>query len=256
MKKIQATIISSILLLTFALLPFAAAAAPEITVATANSVCPALKKAGDIFSRQQGVTIHYICKSSGALAKGLETSYISADYYISASQKWMDHLVARGLIAAETVKPLWDNKIIAAAANQSTLELQNWNDLATPKVTTIIVGDPSTTPLGRQFKNAMLSQGLWSQIRTKIVAQKHISSVQESLLAADNTTIGILFPTHLGNKFRKILDMPGEWHVPMRYYGGPLIESTNKDVTTLFNSFLKSNDANEVFHQQGYLLLP
>lgn len=254
MKKTQNGIISTILFLTF-LLPFSCAAADEITVATANSVCAVLKKAGDIFSREQKIKVRYICKSSGILAKGLETGYISADYYISASQKWMNYLVTRKIISKEAVKPLWANRIVAAAAKHSAVQMQSWNDLTNPKIQTIMVGDPSTTPLGRQFKKAMQARGLWSQIRTKIVVKRHISLTQEALLTANDTTIGILFPSNLGVELKTLIVMPEEWHDPIRYYGCPLIGNKNKEMINRFNTFLKSDVANKIFIQKSYLII-
>lgn len=245
-----------LLLAVLILLPLSAAAATEITVAAANSTCVTLKKAGEIFSRQQGVVIHYICKSSGALAKGLESGYITADYYISASQPWMEYMTAAGLIEAETVSTLWHNRIVAAAVTTSTVDLQGWEQLATDRISTVFVGDPSTTPLGRQFKNAMVARGLWPKIREKIVTKRHMSLTKDALVAANDTTIGILFPTSLDNRLKIVLDMPPEWHEPICYYAGSLLGSRNKEEITLFDAFLKSEAAREVFHQEGYLILP
>lgn len=256
MRKVQGIIIPTILFAVVLLWPLLSCAGAKITVAAANSTCPALKKAGDIFMSQHGVTIEYICKSSGVLAKGLESGHITADYYISASQKWVDYLVAAGLVDPLTVKNLWSNSIIAAAAKNSTLELQSWDELATAKVTTIFVGDPSTTPLGRQFKNAMVARGLWQAIRPKIVAQRHISMARAALSTANVGTIGILFPTSLDSNLKPLLAMPTEWHEPIRYYGGPLAGSTNKEDTALFDTFLRGVEVNKIFRQQGYQIVP
>lgn len=256
MKKIQYSLISTILSVLLLLLPVSVAVATEITLAAANSTCAPLKKAAKIFSQQQGVTIHFICKSSGVLAKGIESGYITADYYISANQKWMDYLVSAGLIEPVDINALWDNIIVAAAAKQSTIELQSWDELATAKVRTVLVGDPSTTPLGRQFKNAMLERGLWLQIRPKIITKRHMSLTRDALVSANGTTIGILFPTSLDSRLKTILSMPTKWHEPIRYYAGPLQASKHKKEIVILNDFLKSDTVNEIFRQKGFLTLP
>lgn len=227
MRKIHCCHYSIVLLALLFLLPLSAAAT-EITLAAANSTCVTLKKAGEVFSRQQGVAIHYICKSSGALAKGLESGYITADYYISASQQWIDYLTAAGVIDTEAVSALWNNRIVAASAATSAIDLQNWEQLATDRISTVIVGDPSTTPLGRQFKNAMVARGLWSKIRAKIVTKRHMSLTKNALAAANETTVGIVFPTSLDSRLKRILDMPPEWHDPTSYYAGPLLGSRKR----------------------------
>lgn len=256
MGKKKYRIISTILLVAILFLPLSVAVATEITVAAANSTCGVLKKAGEIFSRQEGVTIHYICKSSGVLAKGLQSGYITADYYISASQKWMDYLSAARLIDPKMVKPLWDNRIVAAVAKKSGLELHNWDELATAKVTTVLVGDPSTTPNGRQFKNAMVSRGLWQGVRGKIVAKRHMALIGDALMSANDTTIGIMFPTSLGNQLKSILGMPTEWHDPIRYYAAPLLGSKKKQEIASYGTFLRSEEVNKLFRQKGYIILP
>lgn len=256
MKKLQYRNFSLILFVAFSLVSLSSAWASELVVVAANSTCGPLKKAGEIFSRQQGVSVTYICKSSGVLVKGLESGYITGDYFISASRKWVDDLVAAGMMDPAMVKPLWANSLIAAAARTSPVELHDWDDLASAKVSTVILGDPSATPLGRQFKKAMVGRGLWLKIRSKIVAKRHMSLIKEALLTANDTTVGIMFPTSLDNRLKTVLAMPTTWHEPIQYYGGPIGSSTNKNGAALFASFLSSAEVNTIFREHGYVLVP
>ncbi|MCK4839424.1 MAG: substrate-binding domain-containing protein [Desulfobulbaceae bacterium] len=143
MKTAPTHILFALLLSTSLLISLPDAVADEITVAAANSICADLKTAGTIFTQQHKSKIKYICKSSGMLAKGIQGGAIAADYFISASNKCMASLVAGGLIDPPTVKSLWGNRIVVGAAKNSTINLQNWAELAPPKVGTILVGDPA-----------------------------------------------------------------------------------------------------------------
>jgi len=69
MKRAHSLILFTILFVALLLLPFSVAVASEITLA-ADSTCAPLKKAGE-----------------SLLAKGLQSSYITADYFVEVKRK-------------------------------------------------------------------------------------------------------------------------------------------------------------------------
>jgi len=84
MKKKTKTYI--ILLLSFLLLIITSHSnADNLVIAAANSTCSTIKKIGALFEQQHAITINYICKSSGRLAKGINGKSIATDIYISAN---------------------------------------------------------------------------------------------------------------------------------------------------------------------------
>jgi molybdate transport system substrate-binding protein len=242
----------------FAAIPIAgllasfSASADAISLAVANSTCTAMKRLGALYERQSGHRLDFQCKASGLLAKGLKGGAISADVYVSASGKWMDFLVDAGMVRAADVTSPWGNQLVVAAAKDSQIELGAWSDLATDKVKTVLIGDPSIAPFGRHAKQALDHTALWERVKAKVTTKKHITLLADTLAVADGQTVGILFSTNTTAKHRVLLEVDGAWHAPIRYYAAPLVRSANRPIVAGFLAFMQGVEAQEVFKAEGF----
>lgn len=225
-------------------------------IAAANSTCTSLQKAGELFTQRHGTSFTYICKSSGSLAKGIKGGQISPDYFISASEEWMNDLVESGHVNATAVRALWGNELVLASPAKHPLDISKWEDVASTKVTHLLIGDPSTAPFGRYAKQALESAGLWDRVKTKVGTRKHITLLADDLSAAEDGTAGILFSTNLNEGLQTILHMPAEWHDPIRYFGAVPKGKEDDPVMADFISFLKSPEAMDIFNTEGFITLP
>ena len=235
-------------LLSFILMasPVAQAQTHELRLALADSTCDAMKRVGEAFQASHPVTISYNCKSSGLLAKGMRGGAVSADIFVSADQEWMDQVVEGDLVERDQVTTPWSNALVVAVPKSSKLQIRTMQDLAGPAVSTILIGDPSTAPFGRRGKEALESAGLWDQIKTKVQTRKNISLLGESLAAAGNTTVGLLFRTNLNDQLREAMVISKTMHKPIRYYLAPLKSAAGKADVTAFLKFLQSRPAREI----------
>lgn len=226
--------------------------AETIHVAAANSTCSALQQLGKLFEQRSGHHIICQCKSSGLLAKGLKGGAISADIYISASKDWMDFMTDAGMIKVAQVKSPWGNELVVATAKSSPLALSGWAELATPKVKTILIGDPGLTPLGRYAKEAMQHSAIWEQTKTKVVTKKHMTLLADILAESDGSTIGIMFRSNVTASHRVLFKVDETWHTPIRYYAAPLNSATQRAIVMEFLRFLLSKDAQMIFAAEGF----
>lgn len=241
-----------ICLLLSGALSIASASENEINLAVANSTCKAIKELGQLFEQRNGVTINYLCKSSGRLAKGLKGEAITADIFISASKKWMDFMLAEELAQPVDVISPWGNKLVVAIPANSELELENWSDLASDRVGTILIGDPGTAPFGRYTKQAMEETGLWEQVIHKLVTKKHITLLAEALEEADTSTVGILFVSNVTSGHNMVFSVDDSWHSPIRYYAAPIKGAVSKDSVVDMMKFLQGNEVSEIFTNAGF----
>ena len=233
------------------------ARAADLTIAAANSTCVAIKKAGAAFAEHQPVTLDYICKSSGRLAKGLAGGAIAADFYISANKAWMDRAVDAALVDAANIRSLWGNVLVVASPRDSGLELATLDDLTAPGVEKILIGDPSTAPFGRYAKQAMNNAGVWETIKPKIATKKHITLLAESLAKADGSSVGILFSTNLRPDLKALVKVPGDLHDPIRYYAAPLKKGPGDDaLVARFMAFLEGPEGQRSFREEGFDVQP
>lgn len=226
--------------------------ANELNLAVANSTCSAIKEVGDIYEKRNNISINYICKSSGRLAKGLNGSAIQADIYVSANRKWMDYMIKNRLVQADQVISPWGNELVVATRKESQLKISEWSELSSKKVRSILIGDPGTAPFGRYAKQAMQSTGIWSSVKTKIETKKHITLLADALAESDDNTVGIIFASNINEKHRKIYLVDTSWHPPIRYYMAPLTKSNKNKKTDSFLKFIQSKEAQDIFQSNEF----
>lgn len=242
--------ISSSLFLAAIFLP--PAQAGELTLAVANSTCDAMNRVGDLYRASHRVQFNYLCKSSGLLAKGLRGGALKADIFISADKEWMDFAVDNGLVAPAQVTSPWGNALVVAAPRNSPIQRLDWDELASDKVATILIGDPSTAPFGRHAKEALEASGLWDKVKDKIQTRKNIELLADSLATSSPSTVGILFGTNLTGQLRQVHAVRKNLHKPIRYYMAPLKASADNAEVADFLKFMQGNGVKEIFQAEGF----
>lgn len=226
--------------------------AGELTLAVADSTCDTLKRVGKLYGPRNAVQFNHVCKSSGLLAKGLRGGVLTADIFVSADRGWMDYAIEHGLVAPEQVVSPWGNTLVVASPKDSPLRLADWQDLASDKVSIILIGDPGTAPFGRYAKQALEASGLWQRVKHKIETRKNISLLADSLADANAATVGILFETHLNRQLREVYPVNKAWHPPIRYFMAPLKASIGKPDVARFIQFIQGAEASAVFKADGF----
>lgn len=231
---------------------FPLARAGELTLALANSTCDAMNKVGDLYRASHPVQFTYLCKSSGLLAKGLHGGALNADIFISADREWMDFAVENGLVAADRVSSPWGNVLVVAIPKDSPIQRLDWQDLASGKVTAILIGDPSTAPFGRHAKEALEASGLWDRVKGKIQTRKNIELLADSLASSSPSTVGILFKTNLTDQLRQLHTVKRSLHSPIRYHMAPLNASAGNPEVAAFLKFMHSKAVRDIFQAEGF----
>jgi len=231
---------------------FPHARAGELTLALANSTCDAVIKVEDLYRASHPVRFTHHCKSSGLLAKGMRGGALKADLFISADREWMDFAVENDLVAADRVSSPWGNALVVATPKNSLMQRLDWQDLASDKVTVILIGDPSTAPFGRYAKEALEASGLWDRAKHKIQTRKNIELLAESLATSSPSTVGIMFKTNLTDQLRQLHTVKKSLHLPIRYYMAPLKASAGNAEVAAFLEFMQSKAVRDIFQAEGF----
>jgi molybdate transport system substrate-binding protein len=226
--------------------------AGELTLALANSTCDTMKKVEDLYRVNHPVQFTILCKSSGLLAKGLHGGALKADIFVSADREWMDFAVENGLVASDRVVSPWGNVLVVAAPKNSPLQRFDWQDLASDKVTTILIGDPSNAPFGRHTKEALEASGLWDRVKDKIQTRKNMELLADSLATSSPGTVGILFKTALTDQLRQLHTVKKSLHNPIRYQIALLNASASNAEVAAFFKFMQSKAARGIFEADGF----
>ncbi len=232
-----------------------AAERPPFVPAAANSTCATVQAIGALFAQSREIEIEYICKSSGRLAKGMMGGAIQPDYYLSANWAWMDRVIQRGVVHPATVISPWGNRLVVAAPEDSSHQLDSLAALRSDTVDRVMIGDPSTAPFGRYSKQALVAAGVWQEVRDKVATRKHITLLADDLAMEPATSVGLLFSTNVKPPLKTVLDIPLTLHQPIRYYGAPVNRSGYGKEAAEFGKFMLSEAALEVAAGNGFVVV-
>jgi molybdate transport system substrate-binding protein len=226
--------------------------AGELRLSVAGSMIDVIKEVGAAYRQQHPQTrLLPNYASSGSLAKQLVAG-APADIYISANPKWMDYVVARGIVPADTVTTLAYNRLVLVG--QPTVPVKELQDLA--RLSRISLGSPQSVPAGRYAQQALEKAGLYQPLLTegKLIMAK---DVRQALLYADRGEVDVAFvyatDALLASEAKILLEVPQDLYPRVTYPMGLTAAGTDKEEARAFLEFLHGAVAREIFGRHGFV---
>ena len=240
-----------------ALLAAPAAMAADLTIFAAASLKNALDDVSAAWKAEAGkqATISYA--ASSALAKQIEEG-APADVFVSADVAWMDYLLERDLVKADTVVQLLGNRLvlIAPADSDASVEIAAGADLAAALGDArLAVGQVDSVPAGKYAKEALTALGLWDQVSGRLAQAENVRAAQ-ALVATGEAPLGIVYETDANAEkaVRIVATFPEDSHAPIIYPAAVATEATSPDAAA-FMQFLRTETAAALFERQGFKVL-
>lgn len=221
-------------------------------VAAAASMETSLEELNSIFLEENpDIKLESTYDSSGKLQIQIEEG-LEADVFLSASNKQMDVLNEEGLIDSDSIIPLLENKIVLIVPDNSTLEINSFEDIL--KADKIAIGDPASVPAGQYGKEVLESLGIYDQVEEKASFGTNVTEVL-NWVAEGSADIGIVYATDGAktDKVKIVGEAPdGSLEKPVIYPIGIVKGSDNKDIGEKYIEFLSSDRAKEIFRNYGF----
>lgn len=226
----------------------------KILVFSAGSTITAITEVGDLFNKQGNEKCVISCAASSTLAKQIAQG-APADIFISANPKWMDYLSEKGLIEPETRLDLLGNRLvlIAPISNDSLIEITPGLDLAgLLGKERMAMGDPDHVPGGIYGKQALMTLGMWDDIKDRVAPMKDVRAALV-MVERGETPFGIVYSTdaRISEKVRIVDAFPETSHPPITYPGA-IVAEKKSPATKKLMSFLQSPKARAVFLKYGF----
>lgn len=191
---------------------------------------------------------------SSVLAKQIEGG-APADLFVSADQEWMDDVAAKGQVAAATRATFLGNRlvIVSAAANRVRVPLSRGALARLLAAGPLAMADPEYVPAGRYGKAALVSLGVWEQVRPHVVPADNVR-IALSLVERGAAPLGIVYATDARATMavRVAGVFPQRTHPPITYALARLKASTSSDAEG-FRRFLLSPRGRAIFVRYGFL---
>ena len=197
------------------------------------------------------ITVKGTYDSSGKLQTQIEEG-IEADVFMSAATKQMNALTEQGLVEKDSVVDLLQNQIVLITAADSTLDLQNFEDIT--KANVIAIGDPESVPVGQYSKEVLTNLGIWDTVSAKASLGTNVTEVLK-WVEEGSADAGIVYATDAAttDKVKVVAEAPKDSMAePAIYPVGVVSASKHKDAAEKFVEFLQSEEALKVFESYGF----
>ena len=220
------------------------AAAASLQYVMEDKIQPAFEK------ENPDIKLSFTFDSSGKLQTQIEEG-ADADVFFSAAMKQMNALEDEGLVDADSVVELLENKIALIVPKDSTLGITGFEDIT--KAEKIALGDPESVPVGQYSKEAFENLGMWDDVEAKTSFGTNVTEVL-SWVAAGSADAGIVYLTDATTSDQlKVIGYAPEGSVSKVIYPvGVVSASTKKDAAQKFVDYLGTDDALSFFAEYGF----
>lgn len=246
MKKCT-LVFATILVFALSTLP---AQATEITVSAAASLREAFTAMQQEFQNQHpDMRVNTNFAASNPLLKQLQEG-APVDVFASADQATMDKAAASKVIdPASRVNFAVNDLVMIVPAKGSVRQVE---DLNTPAVQRIAIGNPESVPAGRYARQALHSLGQWDKLKDKLVMGESVRQVLD-YVARGEVDAGFVYMTDAKISAPKTeIRATMQGHDPVVYPIALCSASKNAKAAQEFIAFVMSKDGEEILKKYGF----
>lgn len=172
----------------------APAAAQELVLSVAVSMKDAVAELGAAFTAARpGVTLRYNLGASGELQKQIEAG-APVDLFISAGQRQVDELEAKGLVLPGSRRAVARNVLTVVKPADSRADLTTPADLLAARIGRVVIGNPRTVPVGQYAEECLRHLGLWGRLQPKLVLAENVRQALD-YVARGEVDAGFVYAT-------------------------------------------------------------
>jgi molybdate transport system substrate-binding protein len=224
-----------------------------ILVAAAASLQKSLQEVTRLYTKTNpSQKIDYNFAASGALQQQIEQG-APVDVFISAADKQMKALQAKGLVLSGTQKNLLTNQLVLITPTKSPVALTNFSQLVQPQINRIAIGETRTVPAGQYATEVLKNLKIFDRVKSKFVLGNNVRSVLTAVETGD-VEAGIVYLTDAKSSARVTIAATADekLHAPITYPIAVLKSSKSPDAARNYVDFLQSNSAKAVFKKYGF----
>jgi len=229
--------------------------AEEILVSAAASLTNVLKEISNGYQAKSKHTVRFNFGPSNGLARQIEEG-APADLFLSADLTQMDNLDKKGRLEPGTRKNLLSNQLVIIVPADSKLAISSPKDLLKAEVKKIALAEPTSVPVGVYSSKYLSDEGLWDQIKPKVVPVQDVRATLASV-ESGNVEAGFVYKTDaaISKKVKIVYEVPIDKGPKIIYPIAIVKESKRKDAARDFLNYVQSPAAKETFKKYGFVIL-
>lgn len=230
-------------------------AAQSITIAAAADLQFAMQDVAAGFQKATGKEVKLIYGSSGNFFQQIQNG-APFDMFFSANLDYAKTLEASGLTAPGSYYQYAKGKIVVWVPNDSKINIASGlKSLLDPAVKKIAVANPQHAPYGQAAVAAMQSEGVYEQLKDKLVIGENISQAA-SFVVSGSADVGVVamslaLSPNMKGKGRST-EIPAAEYPPIEQACVILNSSKDQETAKQFLSYIKSAIVADALKRYGF----
>ncbi|MBZ4644707.1 MAG: molybdenum transporter substrate-binding protein [Clostridia bacterium] len=224
----------------------------ELTIAAAADLVIAFKEIGDLYEKNTGDKLKLIFSSSGTAREQIENG-ASYDVYASANIKFVDDLIEKDKIIADTKELYAIGRVGVATKIGSPLQVKEVSDLLKTDFKKIAMANPEHAPYGLAAKQALESLGLWEKLKDKMVYGKDIQDTL-ALIKSGNVEAGFISLSVVNKDEVNFLLIDDKLHQPLKQAMAVVKGTKLEKEARNFIKFVNGEQGREIMKKYGFVL--
>ena len=229
--------------------------ADEILVSAAASLTDVLKEIGGAYQSKAKHTVKFNFGPSSGLARQIEEG-APVDIFFSADLLQMDSLDKNGRLEPGMRKNLLSNQLVIIVPADSKLAIASPKDLLKVDIKKIALAEPNSVPVGVYSSRYLADEGLWDQVKPKIVPVQDVRATLASV-ESGNVEAGFVYKTDaaVSKKVKIVYEVPIDKGPKIIYPVAIVKESKRKDIARDFLNYVQNPTAKNAFKKYGFVVL-
>jgi molybdate transport system substrate-binding protein len=229
--------------------------AQGVTMFAAASLTDAMKDISAEWAKAGHKPIRLSFGASSTLARQIEQG-APANLFASADLKWMNYLVAKGLIATDTRKELLGNDLVLIVVADRPRKIEINSTLDLPALLgargRIVTGDPAHVPVGLYARQALTRLGLWDAVMPRLARTEDVRAAL-LLVERGEAPAGIVYATDAAESKGVAVAgvFPADSYDPVTYPFAVTKAGDTPDARAVM-AFLAGPQARAVFVRRGF----
>jgi len=231
---------------------------PELKVAAASDLSAAMDKLAAGFEKQSGIHIAVALGSSGNFFAQIQNG-APVDVFLSADKSYPEKLKQSGQTDGAIV-PYARGQLVVWTANSTRLDLASKDGhvlaaLQSPAISKIAIANPEHAPYGRAAVAALMHDGVYDLVKSKIVLGENISQTAQFAQSGNADVALIALSLALSEPMQKsghYVLVPQNSYPPIEQAGVVVKSSQHKPEARRFLEYLTSAEARSILHSFGF----
>ena len=194
--------------------------------------------------------------ASGVLQRQIEQG-APVDVFFSAAPQPINRLLEQQLITQDSHRSVVTNQLALIVPEQSQMSLTGFQQLTSPQVKKIMVGERASVPAGQYAQEVFAKLDLSQQLQAKLIFANNVRGVLAAVASA-NVDAGIVYATDVrqSDRVKQVALAPAQSHSPIVYPIAIVAASSQPQTAQSFIDFLSTPEAQDRFTQAGFGLVP